>query len=141
VRGEGLDGEILVGRQHGVCGTDAGGQIDERGIIGVYCGTLALRGAHQGPDAARYGLNDGHIETLKNAGYVTVRKITGLAGVYVTSGQMMSEGGSGYSLVERRRVMEKARRQIRAAQLFYLNDVVKVGAGRRTDCPCGKGGL
>jgi hypothetical protein len=41
---------------------------------------------------------------------------------------MMSEAGSDYTLVERRRVMDKACRQIRAAQLFYLNDVVKVGA-------------
>jgi hypothetical protein len=68
---------------------------------------------------------------LKTQGYVTVRKITGLTGVYVTSGQVMSEAGSGYSLVERRRVTDKACRQIRAAQLFYLNDVVKVGADAR----------
>jgi hypothetical protein len=74
------------------------------------------------------GLNDGHIETLKNAGYVTVRKITGLAGIYVTSGQMMCEEGSGCTLVERRRVTGKACRQIRAAQLFYLNGTVGVGA-------------
>jgi hypothetical protein len=127
---------------------DAGGQVDERGIIGVYCGTLAQRGVHQGPDATRYGgiaaanaikpdgLNDGRIETLENAGYVTVRKITGLTGVYVTSGQMMSEEGSGYSLVECRRVTDKACRQIHAARLFSLNDVVKAWA----DCPCGRGG-
>jgi hypothetical protein len=119
---------------------DSNGQADIRGMLGVYCGTLAQRGVHQGPDAVRYGsvkaataikpdgLNDGHIEALKNAGYVTVRKITGLAGIYVTSGQMMSEAGSDYNLVERRRVMDKACRQIRAAQLFYLNDTVGVGA-------------
>jgi hypothetical protein len=119
---------------------DANGQIDVRGMIGVYCGMLAKRNVHQGPDAVRYGsiaaattvepdgLNDGHIETLKNKGYVTVRKITGLTGIYVTSGQMMSEEGSDYNLVERRRVMDKACRQIRAAQLFYLNDTVGVGA-------------
>jgi hypothetical protein len=119
---------------------DANGQIDVRGALGVYCGTLAQRKVHQGPDATRYGgvsaataikpdgLNDGHIEVLKNAGYVTVRKIIGLTGIYVTSGQMMCEAGSDYNLVERRRVMDKACRQIRAAQLFYLNDVVEVGA-------------
>jgi hypothetical protein len=119
---------------------DANGQVDTRPLIGVYCGKLAQRGVHQGPDAVRYGsisaataikpdgLNDGHIETLKNAGYVTARKIIGLNGIYITSGQMMSETGSDYDLVERRRVMDKACRQIRAAQLFYLNDVVKVGA-------------
>jgi hypothetical protein len=41
---------------------------------------------------------------------------------------MMSETGSDYDLVEPRRVMDKACRQIREAQLFYLNDVVKAGA-------------
>ena len=119
---------------------DSNGQVDVRNMIGVYCGTLAQRGVHQGPDAVRYGgvkaanaikpegLNDGHIEALKNAGYVTARKITGLKGIYVTSGQMMSETGSNYNLVERRRVMDKACRQIRAAQLFYLNDVTEIGA-------------
>ncbi|GMO47987.1 MAG: hypothetical protein Pg6C_10240 [Treponemataceae bacterium] len=119
---------------------DANGQVDTRGMLGVYCGMLAQRGVHQGPDAVRYGsvkaataikpdgLNDGHIEALKNSGYVTVRKITGLSGIYITSGQIMCEAGSDYNLVERRRVMDKACRQVRAAQLFYLNDVVKVGA-------------
>jgi hypothetical protein len=119
---------------------DANGQADERNMTGAYCGTLAQRDVRQGPDAVRYGgikaatalkpdgINDGHIETLKNAGYVTARKITGLNGIYVTSGQMMSETGSGYGQAERRRVTGKACRQIRAAQLFYLNDVVKAGA-------------
>jgi hypothetical protein len=119
---------------------DSNGQVDERGMLGVYCGMLAQRNVHQGPDAVRYGsikaataikpdgINDGHIEALKNAGYVTVRKITGLTGIYITSGQMMSEEGSDYTLVERRRVMDKACRQIRSAQLFYLNDTVGVGA-------------
>ncbi|GHU01841.1 hypothetical protein FACS1894147_02480 [Spirochaetia bacterium] len=119
---------------------DANGQVDERNAIGVYCGMLASRKVHQGPDATRDGsvkaataikpdgLNDGHIEALKNAGYVTVRKIIGLTGIYITSGQMMCEAGSDYNIVERRRVMDKACRQIRAAQLFYLNDTVQVGA-------------
>jgi hypothetical protein len=119
---------------------DANGQTDVRGMLGIYCGMLAQRNVHQGPDAVRYGsiaaatavkpdsINDGHIEALKNAGYVTVRTITGLTGIYVTSGQMMSEDGSDYTLVERRRVMDKACRQIRSAQLFYLNDTIGVGA-------------
>jgi hypothetical protein len=119
---------------------DANGQVDVRGLIGTYCGKLAQRGVHQGPDAVRYGgisaataikpdgLNDGHIETLKNAGYVTARKIIGLTGIYITSGQMMSESGSDYDLVERRRVMDKACRQVRAAQLPFVNDITKVGA-------------
>ena len=74
------------------------------------------------------GINGSRIEILKNAGYVTARKITGLNGIYITSGQMMAEAGSDYDQAERRRVMDKACRRIRAAQLFCLNDVVKVGA-------------
>jgi hypothetical protein len=118
---------------------DANGQVDVRGLIGTYCGKLASRKVHEGPDAVRYGgitaatalkpdgINDGHIEALKNAGYVTARQIVGLSGIYITSGQMMSEEGSDYDIVERRRVMDKACRQIRTAQLFYVNDAVKVG--------------
>jgi hypothetical protein len=118
---------------------DMNGQTDERGLIGAYCGMLAARNVHQGPDAVKFGgiaaaaallpegLNDGHIETLKNAGYVTARQYVGRKGIYITSGQMMSEPGSDYGLVERRRVMDKACRQIYAAQLPYVNDAVKVG--------------
>ena len=52
-----------------------------------------------GPDAVKFGgmaaatailpadLNDGHIEDLKNSGYVTARKYIGLKGIYVTGGQ------------------------------------------------------
>jgi hypothetical protein len=118
---------------------DSNGQVDTRGLIGTYCGKLASRNVHEGPDAVRYGgisaatalkpdsINDGHIEALKNAGYVTARQIIGLNGIYVTSGQMMSEAGSDYDIVERRRVMDKACRQVRAAQLFWVNDAVKIG--------------
>ena len=118
---------------------DSNGQVDVRGLIGTYCGKLASRNVHEGPDAVRYGsisaataikpdgINDGHIEALKNAGYVTARQIIGLTGIYITSGQMMSEAGSDYTLVERRRVMDKACRQVRAAQLFFVNDAVTVG--------------
>jgi hypothetical protein len=118
---------------------DVNGQVDERGLIGAYCGMLAARKVHQGPDAVKFGgitaatailpegINDGHIETLKNAGYVTARQYVGRNGIYITSGQMMSEPGSDYDLVERRRVMDKACRLIYAAQLPYVNDAVKVG--------------
>jgi hypothetical protein len=118
---------------------DMNGQVDTRGLIGAYCGKLAQRNVQQGPDAVCYGgisaamaikpagLTDGHIETLKNAGYVTARQIIGLTGVYITSGQMLIEAGSDHDLVERRRVMDKACRQMRAAQLTFVNDAVKVG--------------
>jgi hypothetical protein len=119
---------------------DSNGQVDVRNAIGVYCGKLAGKKEHEGPDMTNGGaisaataikpdgLNDGHIEILKNKGYVTVRKIIGLTGIYITSGQMMSEAGSDYDLVERRRVMDKACRDIRVAQLPWLNSNVTIGA-------------
>jgi hypothetical protein len=118
---------------------DANGQVDVRGIIGTYCGTLAARKVQDGPDAVKFGgiaaaaalkpdgINDGHIENLKNAGYVTVRKYAGLNGIYITSGQMMSEEGSDYDLVERRRVMDKACRNLSVAQLQAVNDTIVIG--------------
>jgi hypothetical protein len=119
---------------------DPNGQLDVRPLIGAYCGKLAQRNVQQGPDAVRWGgitaatalkpdgINDGHIEALKNAGYITARQIIGLTGIYITSGQIMSEQGSDYDVVEMRRVMDKACRQIRAAQLLFVNDTVRVGA-------------
>jgi hypothetical protein len=104
---------------------DVNGQVDVRGLIGTYCGTLAARKVQDGPDAVKFGgiaaatsllprgINDGHIENLKNAGYVTVRKYVGQNGIFITSGQMMSEEGSDYDLVERpRQTHEKMTRTI-----------------------------
>jgi len=152
--GEGLDAwaNALCGVERGTVGStrlqvcaswieeaDANGQIDVRGLIGTYCGTLAARKVQDGPDAVKFGgiaaatalmpegINDGHIENLKNAGYVTVRKYVGRKGIYITSGQMMSEEGSDYDLVERRRVMDKACRNLYVAQLPAVNDTVSVG--------------
>jgi len=119
---------------------DANGQNDVRGLIGTYCGTLVARKVQDGPDAVKFkgitaatalmpeGINDGHIENLKNAGYVTVRKYVGMKGIYITSGKMMSEEGSDFGVVERRRVMDKACRNLYVAQLPALNDTVSIGA-------------
>jgi hypothetical protein len=118
---------------------DANGQLDVRGIIGTYCGTLAARKVQDGPDAVKFGgiaaatalmpegINDGHIENLKNAGYVTARKYVGMKGIYFTSGQMMCEEGSDYDMVERRRVMDKACRNLYVAQFPAMNDTVTIG--------------
>jgi len=152
--GETLDALVnaLCGEERGTVGStrlqvcasyieeaDANGQIDVRGLIGTYCGTLAARKVQDGPDAVKFGgiaaatalmpegINDGHIENLKNAGYVTARKYVGRKGIYITSGQMMSEEGSDYDLVERRRVMDKACRNLYVAQLPAVNDTVAIG--------------
>jgi hypothetical protein len=119
---------------------DVNGQIDVRGLIGTYCGTLASRRVQDGPDAVKFGgiaaatalkpdgINDGHIENLRNAGYVTVRRYVGMRGIFITTGQMMSEEGSDFNHVERRRVMDKACRNLYIAQLPSVNDTVTIGA-------------
>jgi len=152
-KGETLDALInaLCGEERGTVGStrlqvcasyieeaDVNGQIDVRPLINTYCGTLASRKVQDGPDAVKFGgiaaatalmpegINDGHIENLKNAGYVTARKYVGRKGIYITSGQMMSEEGSDYDLVERRRVMDKACRNLYVAQLPAVNDTVTI---------------
>ena len=117
---------------------DINGKVDTRGLIGTYCGSLARRRVQDGPDAVKFGgiaaalrikpdgLNDGHIARLKEAGYVTVRQIAGRRGVFITSGRMMSEEGSDFDVVERRRVMDKACRNLYIAQLPSVNDTVKI---------------
>lgn len=119
---------------------DAGGAVDRRGLLNLGNGLSARREVHEPIDAVRYGgvpgvvellpdgLNDGHIKTLSDAGYVTARNIIGLNGVYITRGNMLAEETSDFQLEERRRVMDKACGLVRSAQLMYLNDTVEIGA-------------
>lgn len=62
-------------------------------------------------------VNDGHIELLDAAHYVTFRKFVGLSGVYVTNAQMMVDATSDYRWIEWRRVMDYACHQVRVAGL------------------------
>ncbi|MBN2883962.1 MAG: DUF2586 family protein, partial [Clostridia bacterium] len=107
-------------------------------IIGKYCGILSSRKPQDAPDAVKFGnimneessfpSRDGHIALLDSAGYVTVREIRGLAGLYVTSGNLLSQEGSDFDVVERIRVMNRACTEVRKIQLQYLNDNLEVGA-------------
>lgn len=54
------------------------------------------------------GLDDGHIETLDTAGFITFRQYDGVAGYFVTEGRMAADPTSDYTTVERRRTMDKA---------------------------------
>lgn len=119
---------------------DPAGAVDERGLIGLGTGLSARREPHEPIDAVKYGgipgvveilptdLNDGHVKTLADAGYVTARHYIGLTGTYITSGKMLAEDTSDFKLEERRRVMDKACKLVRDAQMKYLNDTVEVGA-------------
>lgn len=64
------------------------------------------------------GLNQGHIQALDAARYVTARQYTGLPGFYITNGRMMSSPSSDYQFVETRRTSDKASREIRNRSLL-----------------------
>ncbi|MBP5161540.1 MAG: hypothetical protein ILP16_00990 [Spirochaetales bacterium] len=74
------------------------------------------------------GLNDGHINALDNAGYETFCQYIGRTGVYITHGRMFAESTSDYQLEERRRVMDLACKNVRTAQLNYINSTVALDA-------------
>lgn len=63
-------------------------------------------------------VNDGHIVLLDATGkFITVRRYTGLSGVYITNGRMKVDDTSDFRWVEWRRVMDKACREVRLAAL------------------------
>lgn len=94
------------------------------GKVSEYSLTSALRLM---PD----GLNQGHIQALDAARYVTIRKYTGLPGFYVTNGRMMAAPASDYQYVETRRTADKASREVRNRGLLLEHseiDITQLGA-------------
>lgn len=57
-----------------------------------------------------------------DAKFATLRTIIGRSGFYVTSGRMLAPDGSDFTLVQNRRVMDRACQVARNALLTYLND-------------------
>lgn len=120
--------------------SDPYGAIDVRGALGWSCGMSAQKDVmepvdHVGSSALSGilrlmpdGLNDGHINALDNAGYLTLCQYIGLTGVYITHGRMFAEATSDFGLEERRRVMDLACKNVRIAQLSYINSTVTIGA-------------
>lgn len=120
--------------------SDPYGAVDIRGGIGWSCGMSAQKDVqepvdHVGSSALSgilalmpEGINDGHINALDNAGYLTLCQYIGLTGVYITHGRMFAESTSDYGLEERRRVMDLACKNVRIAQLSYINSTVAIGA-------------
>lgn len=119
--------------------SDIYGAVDRRGMLGLIVGMTVRRKVHEPPDAVRFDaipgvtkilpddLNDAHIERLKNVGYITIRKIPGLKGIYITSAVLMSTAGSDYEHIERIRVMNKACRLVHKQQTAFINDTVAIG--------------
>lgn len=63
---------------------------------------------------------------LDAAGFLTLRTHVGKAGFYVTNGRLLVAAGSDFKYLQYGRVMDIACKAIRAAQLDYLNDSVRV---------------
>lgn len=63
---------------------------------------------------------------LDAAGFVTMRTHIGKTGFYLTQGRMKSVNGSDFKYLQYGRVVDIACKTIRAAQLDYLNDEVRV---------------
>lgn len=120
--------------------SDPYGEVDRRGAIGFSCGMSARKDVmepvdHVGSSALSgivsllpEGINDGHVNALDNAGYLTLCQYIGLTGCYITHGRMLAESTSDFGLEERRRVMDLACKNVRLAQLAYINSTVSIGA-------------
>lgn len=138
-RGTTVGGRIQVCAAWVEC-SDPYGAIDVRGALGWSCGMSAQKDVmepvdHVGSSALSgilklmpEGINDGHINALDNAGYLTLCQYIGLTGVYITHGRMFAEATSDFGLEERRRVMDLACKNVRIAQLSYINSTVAIGA-------------
>ena len=138
-RGTTVGGRVQVCAGWVEC-SDPYGAIDVRGALGWSCGMSAQKDVmepvdHVGSSALSGilrlmpdGLNDGHINALDNAGYLTLCQYIGLTGVYITHGRMFAEATSDFGLEERRRVMDLACKNVRIAQLSYINSTVTIGA-------------
>lgn len=63
---------------------------------------------------------------LDAARFTTMRTFIGYAGYYITNGNMMAASGSDFSLVQYRRVMDRACQVVRAAEIPYLSEEVRI---------------
>lgn len=63
---------------------------------------------------------------LDEARFSTLRSYTGVSGYYITNARMMAPGGSDYTYVTNRRVMDTACRIARQAAVKYINGKVRV---------------
>lgn len=98
----------------------ATGRSMDRNGAGLYSGRLSKIKTHVSP--GRYidgpmpgvvglrpnGINEAHILSLDQAGFITFRQYKGSNGFYITNGRMMAEQTSDFRYVELRRVMDEA---------------------------------
>jgi hypothetical protein len=65
-------------------------------------------------------------QLLDEGRFTTLRSHIGKAGYFITNGRMMAPGGSDFTYVQYRRVMDRACQVTRAAELEYLNADVRL---------------
>lgn len=102
-----------------------------RNLAGIYAGWVSACKLGKSPGEVALGsvpgivkllpegINDGHIQALDEARYITFRQYIGLAGYYVTNGRMMAPEISDFQYVEARRAMDKACAVVRKAALKH----------------------
>lgn len=130
-----------VAMRVGVCAGDMelvsplNGRILRRNVAWSYTARLAAIPAGEDPSWVGRGRlpnvvslyrDEQKTPLLDAARFVTARTFPGVAGYFITNGNMMAGAGSDFSLVQRRRVMDVACRVVRAAELPYLNASVRV---------------
>ncbi|WIW70610.1 DUF2586 domain-containing protein [Anaerosinus gibii] len=109
------------------------GNIVERNMAGVIAGRISTLKVQESAGKVILGslpgvvsllpsgINDGHIEALDTARYITARRYEGLNGFYITEFRLMAEAVSDYQYGEYRRVMDKACKLVRTAGLKFKN--------------------
>lgn len=107
------------------------GRIVDRNGAGIYTGRVAKLPVQSSPGKViegplpgivklnPAGINEGHIQALDEAGFITFRQYIGLNGFYITNGRMMAELISDYQFEETRRTMDKICRLCRKAALKF----------------------
>lgn len=115
-----------------------GRQVD-RNVAGLYAGRVSAIPVMRSPGRVADGsipgvikllpdgINDGHIKTLDDNGFITFRTYIGLAGIYVTNGRIAAPAISDYQYVELRRVMDKACTQVRTTALRFAQAEADAG--------------
>ncbi|MBN2546566.1 MAG: DUF2586 family protein [Spirochaetes bacterium] len=119
---------------------DVDGQVDVRSPAGHYCGHLAaVCSVQERPGKVKLGsitglnkiypldeVNDAHLSSLDDAGYVTPVTYNGKSGIFFSRGRMMTELTSDFKNVPERRVLDKALTLVYEKQVEFLNDDVNV---------------
>lgn len=108
------------------------GRVVDRNGAGLYSGRVSSIKVQESPGKVAdgslpavvalkpTGINNGHIQALDEAGFVTFRQYTGLDGFYVTNGRIAAPSVSDFQYVEVRRPMDRACALVRNSALHFM---------------------